>query len=239
MSPTAHSSWPDTATTSVSVLETPGAGEGTIVQPVPFHRSIRVRLSPVAWSTQEPTANRRDEPGTPVTAAREQCRPATSGAGTMLQPPASRCIVKVPFEVLSPTAQTSVAENARTSERWFSSAAPPSFGLGTTDQAWPFQCSIKVFGTSAGSSAEPTAHALEPERTLTALSSLSWSPTFGLGILVQAEPSHRAINVRSGVHSKMSVQDPTAQKRFVPGIRATSAKPFSSSPTFGLGTIFH
>ena len=139
----------------------PARAMGTIVQPVPFHRSIRVRLSPVVWSTQEPTANRRDEPGTPVIAAREQCRPATSGAGTMLQPAASRCIVRVPFEVLSPTAQTSVAENARTSERWFSSAAPPSFGLGTTVQAWPFQCSIKVFGTSAGSSAEPTAHAFE------------------------------------------------------------------------------
>ena len=88
--------------------------------------------------------------------------------------------------MLSPTAQTSVAENARTSQRWFSSAAPPSFGLGITVQVWPFQCSIKVFGISAGSSAEPTAHAFERARTLTALSSLSWSPTFGLAILVQA-----------------------------------------------------
>ena len=173
MSPTAHSSWPDTATTSVSVLETPGAGEGTIVHAVPFHRSMSVRLSPVAWSTHEPTANRRGDPGTPVIAAREQCRPATSGAGTMLQPAASRCIVNVPFDVLSPTAQTSVPENARTSQRWFSSAAPPSFGLGTTTQEWPSQCSTRVFGTSAGSSAEPTAHALERARTLTALSSLS------------------------------------------------------------------
>ena len=70
-----------------------------------------------------------------------------AGIGTRVQAVPSQCsasvIVPPPSESVSPTAQTLLEERALTPYRWF--VVTPGLGLGTMDQALPFQCSIRVF----------------------------------------------------------------------------------------------
>src|SRR5579875_2272814 len=82
-----------------------------------------------------------------------------------------------------PTAQALLLPVADTPLSW---ASPVGLGLGTTVQAVPFQCSIRVCWSS-GKLAAPTAQALLAEVAVMP-SMESQAPTLGLGTRVQEVP---------------------------------------------------
>src|SRR6266704_1040534 len=85
------------------------------------------------------------------------------------------CVV-VPLKN-APTAQISVADLARTAFRTLS--CPATFGLGTTVQAAPSQCSMSVWSGPPVSWSKPTAQASQGESTVTPLNSLYAVPGLG------------------------------------------------------------
>src|SRR5215467_2235371 len=95
-------------------------------------------------------------------------------------PPVARLIPGA----LSPTAQMSVGDSARTPFRMLSS--PATFVLGTTVQVEPFQCSVSVLSMPPLSRSKPTAQASQGESTVTPLRLLSSVPGLGGWLPLQA-----------------------------------------------------
>src|SRR6476469_5508685 len=87
-----------------------------------------------------------------------------------------------------PTAQMSVAEVAVTADRLV--VPPPGSPVCPTVQLVPFQCSIRVWVVLL-CEVRPTAHTLPADTAATAVSTLAspLCPAFGLGTIVQPEPS--------------------------------------------------
>src|SRR5436190_8315560 len=91
-------------------------------------------------------------------------------------------------------AHTSVAETAVTDARLFPS---PGLGEGTTCQAVPSQCSIRVMQQSVLKFVwVPTAQASEGERATTSFSQFEFGPTLGLGTICHEVPSQCSVKVR-------------------------------------------
>src|SRR6266849_3769835 len=94
-----------------------------------------------------------------------------------------------------PTAQTSSLEKLVTPLRTL--LAVPTFGLGTTLQLVPSQCSVRVCCICGvlPIPCVPTAQMSFVEMAVTPLSMLSSVPIFGLGTMVQFVPSQCSISV--------------------------------------------
>src|SRR5262249_53770865 len=143
--PTAQASVAETALTPSSCLSpVPGLGMLTCDQPVPFQCKARV-LGPKLVPTAQASARERALP--PVSRAK---LPGL-GLGTRFQVVPFQCKVKDlnvvgdPVTTEVPAAQTLLPDAALT---LLSEAPPvPGLGLGTRDQAVPFQCTIKVCPT--------------------------------------------------------------------------------------------
>src|SRR5262245_44146658 len=111
----------------------------------------------------------------------------------------------------------------------------PWFGLGTTDQSWPSQCSTRVW--NHGTEYEPTAHTSSVARTVTSQRKFSSVPTSIVGSIVHTCPSQCSASERRGWPGVAS-WNPTAHTSLV-ARASTDMKTFSPVPAFGVGITFH
>ncbi len=124
----------------------PGSGLATFAQLVPFQRSIRVWKA--APSSYLPTAqiSLAEAAATPVRIF-SLAGPPRFELAAIFQDEPFQCMISVRSAVpllWLPTAQIFCAEIATTLVRKFSRLTPPTFGLATTFQTEPFQCTISV-----------------------------------------------------------------------------------------------
>src|SRR6266571_370838 len=161
-----------------------GLGLGTIVQAEPS------QCLASAWPVSpRPTAQAFPPPrfATPNRADLEP--PVVNGVGTMVQLVPSQCaasgsVCLNDVRPIEPTAQTSFAAAAETAFSFSSNRM--TFGVGTWDQALPFQCSASMTwpSSSFGPRKLPTAQASVLVRASTALSTLENATFCGDGFTV-------------------------------------------------------
>jgi hypothetical protein len=193
-----------------------GLGVGTMDQMLPFHCSIKVWPVPPLWLklSLKPTVQQ--------SAALRQATPerllvceVVLGVGTMDQALPFQCSIKVccrevfPLGTVAvPTAQQSEASTQATPERLL--ACGLLLGVGTTDQALPFQCSATL---PLPVRAEPTAQQSElvtqvtPERMLCC-------DALGLGVVMMDQESPLA----PAVGLELSAPTTTPLARSAPAI---------------------
>src|SRR6516164_8975628 len=163
--PTAQALLAEVAATLLSAPLVPGCGLVTWAHLWPFQR--RINGWPVVPLPKEPTAQ-ASVADTGRTALSTAPVPGL-GLATRAQVWPSQCrirgrvppVARLIFGALSPTAQMSVGDSARTPFRMLS--IPATFGLGTTVQVEPFQCSMSVWSMPPLSSSKPTAQASQGE----------------------------------------------------------------------------
>src|SRR5436190_20442791 len=130
--------------------------------------------------------------------------------GTMVQAEPSQCRISVLGSVrlvgcCVPTAHTSFEETAATPARLLSTSGP-TFGLGITLHAVPFQCKVAV-ASSSPIKPLPTAQISFAEITARAARLAKGIPLVGLGTTLQAVPVQRRIKTVAGAVRA----DPTPQ----------------------------
>ncbi len=112
---------------------------------------------------------------------------------------------------------------------------PPAFGLGTTLQLIPFQCSMRVWGRLLLLTKEyPTAQTFFAEMATTLSRTSLYPPGLGLAITVQLVPFQCSTSV---CDVPLLLTAPTAQALF-PEIAATPYR-LLSCPGLGLTIAFH
>jgi hypothetical protein len=143
----------------------PGLGLETTLQLDPFQCSASVKIGDVVLVSDSPTAQMSLAEMTATPWSSLNPRGAPFGVVTVVHWDPFHCSATVflgkPSTGLDcPTAQTSLVETAATPFKMSPLLAGwglPGFGLGTTLQAVPFQCSVRVWFTSDDDLAVPTA----------------------------------------------------------------------------------
>ena len=148
------------------------------------------------------------------------------GLGTRVQAVPSQCSIRVCPWLSAPTAQTSLADTARTLVSWLPLGPDPRSGPGTTVQDEPSQCSMSGWSlvlSEASLVNQPTAQMSVGEMAPTPVRWLPALPGSGLGSTVQDEPPAQC---------SMSVWAPPGSLAAVPTAQTlhadTTATPASS-----------
>src|SRR5215469_15027982 len=237
--PTAQALLAAVGATLVNSPLVPGCGLATCAHLWPFQR--RINGWPVVPLSKEPTAQASvaDTVRTALSAApfpglglatRAQAWPSQCRIRGR-RPPAARLIPGA----LSPTAQMSVGDCARTPFRMLS--IPATFGLGTTVQVEPFQCSVSVWSLPPLSRSKPTAQASQGESTATPLRLLSSVPGLGGWGPLQARQGAAGADADTEAGAAFGRMPVTAPARISATMSARARRPAGPRRRGGLGSV--